>query len=64
MKTSHKISLVGLAAATLAVVIVASREPKVQAAFKDAEVSFGKWYKQNVTPLTKRLNLQRIGLTL
>jgi hypothetical protein len=64
MKTSQKISLVSLVAATVAVVIAASREPKVQAAFKGAQISFGKWYKKNVTSLTKRLNPQKIGLTL
>jgi hypothetical protein len=64
MKTSQKISLVSLAAATVAVVIAASREPKVQAAFKDAQIKFGKWYKKNVTSFTKRLNSQKIGLTL
>ncbi len=64
MKRSQKISLVSLAAATVAVVIAASREPKFQAALKDAQINFGKWYKTNVTPLAKRLNLQKIGLTL
>jgi hypothetical protein len=64
MKTSQKISLVSLAAATIAVAIAASREPKVQAAFKDVQTDFGKWYNKNVTSLTKRLNPQKIGLTL
>ncbi|HKM76243.1 MAG TPA: hypothetical protein VJZ32_07485 [Candidatus Bathyarchaeia archaeon] len=65
MKTSQKIiSLVSLAAASVAVVIAASREPKVQAAFSDAQINFGKWYKENVAPLTKRLNAQKIRLTL
>ncbi len=64
MKRSQKISLVSLAAASLAVVIAASREPKFQAALKDAQVNLGKWYKTNVTPFAKRLNLQKIGLTL
>jgi len=56
MKTSRKISLVSLAAATLAIVIAASREPEIQAAFKKAQINFGKWYKKNATVLTKRLN--------
>jgi len=64
MKTSQKIGLVSLTAATVAVVIAASREPKVQAAFKDAQINFGKWYNKNVTSLTKRLNRPKIGLTL
>ena len=49
MKTSQKISLVSLAAATVAVVIAVSREPKVRAALKDAQINFGKWYKKNFT---------------
>jgi len=64
MKRSQKISLVSLVAASVAVVIAASREPKFQAALKDAQVNFGQWYKTNVTPLAKRLNLQKIRLTL
>jgi hypothetical protein len=56
MKTSRKISLVSLAAATVAVVIAASREPEIQAAFKKAQINFGKWYKKNATLLTKRLD--------
>ena len=64
MKRSQKISLLSLAVASVAVVIAASREPKVQAALKDAQVNLGKWYNTNVTPFTKELNLQKIGLTL
>jgi len=56
MKTSRKISLVSLAAATIAVAIAASREPEIQAAFKKAQINFGKWYKKNTNSLTKRFN--------
>ena len=56
MKTSRKNSLVSLAAATIAVVIAASREPEIQAAFNKAQINFGKWYKKNATLLSKRLN--------
>jgi hypothetical protein len=56
MKMSRKIGLVSLAAATIAVVVAASREPEVQASFKEAQVNFGKWYKKSIEPLTKRLN--------
>jgi hypothetical protein len=64
MKTSQKIGLVSLAAATVALVIAVSKEPKVQSAFTDAQVNFGKWYKTNITPLVRQLKQQKIGLTL
>jgi hypothetical protein len=64
MKTSQKISLVSLAAATVAVVIAASKEPKVQSAFKDAQINFGKWYNTNITLLARQLKQRKIGLTL
>lgn len=56
MKTSHKIGLVSLAAATFAVVVTASREPEVQVAFKEAQINFGRWYRKSVRSLAKRLN--------
>jgi len=56
MKTSEKISLVGLAAAIGAVVIAASRDEDVQTAAKEAQINFGKWYKKTVRSITKRLN--------
>jgi hypothetical protein len=56
MKTSQKIGLVSLAAATFAVVVAASREPEVQVAFKEAQINLGKWYTKSVRSFAKRLN--------
>ncbi|MGO9643915.1 MAG: hypothetical protein ACLPY5_04115 [Candidatus Bathyarchaeia archaeon] len=56
MKTSQKIGLVSLAAATFAVVVAASREPEVRDAFKEAQINFGRVNTKNVRSLAKRLN--------
>ena len=56
MKTSEKISLVGLAAAIGAVAIAASRDEDVHAAAKEAQINFGRWYKKTARSITKRLN--------
>jgi len=56
MKTSQKIGLVSLAAATFAAVLAASREPGVQDAFKEAQINFGRWYTKSVRLFAERLN--------